>query len=39
MTKDIILTIDKITMVCLDEEGKPTPHGKTVRDLNNSNLN
>jgi acyl-CoA thioesterase YciA len=39
MTKDIILTIDKITMVCLDEEGRPTPHGKTVRDLNNSNLN
>jgi len=39
MTKDIILTIDKITMVCLDEEGKPTPHGKLVRDLNNSNIN
>jgi len=29
MTKDIILSIDKITMVSLDENGVPTPHGKT----------
>ena len=29
MTKDIILTIEKITMVSLDENGVPTPHGKT----------
>jgi len=29
MTKEIILSIDKITMVSLDENGVPTPHGKT----------
>jgi acyl-CoA thioesterase YciA len=29
MTRDVILTIDKITMVSLDENGLPTPHGKT----------
>jgi len=28
-TKQIILTIDKIVMVTVDENGKPTPHGKT----------
>jgi acyl-CoA thioesterase YciA len=39
MTKVIILTIDKITMVSLDEDRKPTPHGKTIRNSDNSNLN
>lgn len=29
MTREVILTIDKITMVSLDENGVPTPHGKT----------
>lgn len=29
MTRETIITIDKIVMVSLDEEGKPTPHGKT----------
>ena len=29
MTKDTILTIEKIVMVSLDANGKPTPHGKT----------
>ncbi len=29
MTREIIITIDNITMVNLDKEGKPTPHGKT----------
>jgi acyl-CoA hydrolase len=29
MTRDIIITIDSITMVNLDVNGKPTPHGKT----------
>jgi len=29
MTRDIILSIAKITMVSLDENGKPSPHGKT----------
>ncbi|MCC9020029.1 MULTISPECIES: acyl-CoA thioesterase [Flavobacterium] len=29
MTREIIITIDKTTMVSLDEEGKPKAHGKT----------
>lgn len=29
MTKQTILTVDKITFVHLDEEGRPTAHGKT----------
>lgn len=29
MTQETILTIDRITMVNLDEEGRPKPHGKT----------
>lgn len=29
MTRETILTIDKIIMVNLGEDGKPTPHGKT----------
>lgn len=29
MTQETILTIDRITMVNLDEEGNPKPHGKT----------
>jgi acyl-CoA thioesterase YciA len=29
MTRKSILQIDKITFVNLDDEGKPTPHGKT----------
>jgi acyl-CoA hydrolase len=29
MTRHTIITIDKVIMVTLDEEGKPTPHGKT----------
>lgn len=29
MTRVTILSIEKITMVNLDEEGKPSPHGKT----------
>ena len=29
MTKQTILTVDKITFVHLDENGMPTPHGKT----------
>lgn len=29
MTQETILTIDSITMVNLDENGKPKPHGKT----------
>jgi acyl-CoA thioesterase YciA len=37
MTRDTIITIDTITMVSLDENGKPSAHGKTaiapVREL------
>ncbi len=29
MTRQTIIKIDKIVMVSLDEEGNPTPHGKT----------
>lgn len=29
MTRETIITVDNITMVNLDENGKPTPHGKT----------
>lgn len=29
MTRDTIITIDSITMVCLDVNGKPYKHGKT----------
>jgi acyl-CoA hydrolase len=29
MTREIIITIDTITMVSLDANGKPTPRGKT----------
>ena len=29
MTRETIITVDHITMVNLDENGNPTPHGKT----------
>lgn len=29
MTRETIITIDKIVMVSLDENGRPKPHGKT----------
>ncbi len=29
MTRETIITIDRIIMVSLDEHGKPKPHGKT----------
>ena len=29
MTRETIITIDRIIMVSLDEQGKPKPHGKT----------
>ena len=29
MTRETIITIEKIVMVSLDEDGKPKPHGKT----------
>jgi hypothetical protein len=41
MTRQTIITVDKIVMVNLGEDGNPAPHGKTkvefVKDrLNNS---
>lgn len=29
MTREVIISIDKITMVSLDKDGNPAPHGKT----------
>ena len=29
MTRETIITVDKIVMVALDDAGKPKPHGKT----------
>lgn len=29
MTREVIISIDKIIMVSLNEEGNPAPHGKT----------
>ena len=29
MTREIIITVENITMVNLDEHGRPVPHGKT----------
>jgi acyl-CoA hydrolase len=29
MTEQTIVKIDKMVFVCVDESGKPTPHGKT----------
>ncbi|HEX8269153.1 MAG TPA: hotdog domain-containing protein [Flavobacterium sp.] len=33
MTRDTIITIDAITMVSLDEDGRPHKHGKTAVDV------
>ena len=30
MTRETIITIDTITMVCLDDAGRPKKHGKTI---------
>ena len=29
MTREVIITVDRIVMVSLDEHGMPAPHGKT----------
>ena len=29
MTREVIITLENITMVSLGDDGKPTPHGKT----------
>lgn len=32
-TRDIIVTVDKIVFVCVDENGKPKPHGITKEEI------
>ncbi|MEZ4857651.1 MAG: hotdog domain-containing protein [Flavobacteriaceae bacterium] len=39
MTHETIITIDRITMVNLDKEGNPTPHGKTKIEYVKDRLN
>lgn len=39
MTRDTIITIEKIVLVALDEEGKPKPHGKTEVEYVKDRLN
>lgn len=39
MTRSTIISIDKIIMVTLDENGKPTPHGKTKIEFVKDRLN
>jgi acyl-CoA thioesterase YciA len=39
MTWDTIITIDTITMVSLDEDGKPKAHGKTEIEYVRNRLN
>lgn len=38
MTREIIITVDTITMVNLDQEGKPLVHGKTKIEFNTDRL-
>ncbi len=38
-TKQSIIKIDKIVFVLLDENGKPTPHGKTLDDRKDETYN
>lgn len=38
MTRETIITIDSITMVSLDDEGKPKSHGKTQIEFINDRL-
>ena len=39
MTRETIITVDKITMVNLDMDGKPKPHGKTEIEYVKDRLN
>lgn len=39
MTHQTIITVDKIVMVNLDEEGNPAPHGKTKVEFVQDRLN
>lgn len=35
-TMEEILTVDKIVFVCLDKDGRPTPHNKNIKNENHS---
>jgi len=39
MTREIIITIDSITMVGLGDDGKPIVHGKTKIEYINDRIN
>lgn len=39
MTRETIITVDNITMVNLDENGRPFPHGKTTVEYVSDRLN
>jgi len=39
MTREVIITIDRIVMVGLGEDGKATPHGKTKVEFVSERLN
>ncbi|PVW15661.1 acyl-CoA thioesterase [Marixanthomonas spongiae] len=39
MTREVIITIDTIIMVSLDENGTPTPHGKSKIEFVKDRLN
>lgn len=39
MTRETIITVDNITMVNLDENGRPFPHGKTTVEYVSNRLN
>jgi len=39
MTRETILTVDRLIMVNLGEDGKPTPHGKTEVEFVKDRLN
>lgn len=39
MTRQTIITVDKIVMVNLDEDGNPAPHGKTQVEFVKDRLN
>ncbi len=39
MTRETILTVDNIIMVNLDDDGKPTPHGKSQIEFVKDRLN
>ena len=39
MTRDVIITIERIVMVSMGPDGKPKPHGKTEVEYVSDRLN